>query len=707
MVLFFNCSTSRPRSPRQGSPGKAETSKENMRVKRQNSRLYIIESFRDVSGRSTSRTVESLGTLDEIRAKYGCDDPVQWARNRAQELTLARKEQRRKDREARDALTAAGQDPLGKGDMKDDEATLFNYGSLYLQKMFYVLKLNRACEYMTRGTSYNSGTFCNAVRSATFGMLLWPSSHLSRWRNSRQLIDFPEATYDQMLDCLGILEENADYIHKFLLRVEDRLWPSDSNIYYLDCTNFYHCTDYPDEDVFDSNGKLIKSGFRKTGPSKENQNSPLTGLAAVVDSRSIPRLFIPYAGNVNEQNLYPVAVEKMHGMGLSNFKLCADAGLSSLANRALLATSQYGDKFITVLPIRKKGDDTEKAWYLDTEGWSWKDDRGVVHGPVSIMGLDPEDKETSHRLYYKEGTFVRCYVHAHTVRKDKDGNVIKEITRDGKGEMTEEEIAAFLRSPEPKVEERRKTVNHKDGSVSQRTVTVKTFLERVVVTFSMASRKRQRKNREKYESAAEMMTKHPYNADTQFNRKNKYLREDRITESGEVATIIYPSVDRELIAKEEAYDGFYAVATCDMEASTEEIMAMNKGRWRDEDLFRMGKTLFEVRPMFVRTEEHIKGHLMVYLLASTIFTLLLLILNKGRKEGETFSQEMLMETLRGQALSTLAGGRGYCVGRTNPFPEVTAALNSFGGIRVDRHELDPGRIRLLIQRSKAADMEAK
>lgn len=54
---------------------------------------YVIKSFRDANGKSTTKTVERLGIVDEIKARSGDEDPIEWANNYAKTLTLKEKEE--------------------------------------------------------------------------------------------------------------------------------------------------------------------------------------------------------------------------------------------------------------------------------------------------------------------------------------------------------------------------------------------------------------------------------------------------------------------------------------------------------------------------------------------------------------------------------------------------------------------------------------
>ena len=661
-----------------------------------NGYAYVAESYRDVNGKSTTRNIESLGKLDAIKEKYGCDDPVEWVKAYVRAKTAeasAKKEEEERNR-----------CPLPEvGDVSHGERTQFSYGYLYLQRVLYGLKVNVACQYMVRGKSMSSDTLMDSVRTLVYGMVLSNSSHYQSYLWRQKYFDPPKMSYDAMMDSLDILEEKRMYLHKYFLRTLPQVVDLDLETLYLDCTNFYHCMDAPDSDILDKDGNVIEEGFRKYGPGKENRKKPLSGLAAVVEGHGIPILFIPYRGNKNEQLTYPETVDCLHALGLKGFKLCADAGLSSLANRALMAISKTGDTYVTVLPIRKKGDLLEKAWYIDNEGWYWFDEDGKKSGPVDLSTLDPEDEDVKHRVYYKEGSFVRGYIHTKTVTKSGD-KVVKETGFSGKYDIPQEELDKFMLNPLPQETTISKTINCENGDVKERNGSIILFLERVVVSFSFASRKREREKRRKYVESAQNVRR-PYSPSSKFNRRNRYLKEDYISENGEILKVeaIYPSVDHELISKEESFDGFYAVATNDMKLSLWEISKSNKKRWMDEDLFRQGKSFFEVRPMFVSKVQHIKGHLTVYYIASMIFMVLLYLLNKGRNEGEWFTQYELYETLKSQFLGVHEKDVSYSICNENNYPDLTDALNLFQGIRFDNHSYNNKMIRWLVKQSRSTE----
>ena len=81
------------------------------------------------------------------------------------------------------------------------------------------------------------------------------------------------------------------------------------------------------------------------------------------------------------------------------------------------------------------------------------------------------------------------------------------------------------------------------------------------------------------------------------------------------------SLDEERVAEEAQYDGFYAVIT-DLEGDVDEISKINQQRWEIEENFRIMKTEFEARPVYVRREDRIKAHFLTCYISLLVYRLL-------------------------------------------------------------------------------------
>jgi transposase len=77
-------------------------------------------------------------------------------------------------------------------------------------------------------------------------------------------------------------------------------------------------------------------------------------------------------------------------------------------------------------------------------------------------------------------------------------------------------------------------------------------------------------------------------------------------------------LDKEKIANEEKYDGYYAIVTSELDSADEHIIEMYRGLWRIEESFKVTKSVLEARPIFLRTEGHINAHFLTCFIALLI-----------------------------------------------------------------------------------------
>lgn len=97
--------------------------------------------------------------------------------------------------------------------------------------------------------------------------------------------------------------------------------------------------------------------------------------------------------------------------------------------------------------------------------------------------------------------------------------------------------------------------------------------------------------------------------------------EQAFTTDGEIAEKEIFSVDTDLIAKEEAFDGFYAVCT-NLEDDAAEIVKVNNRRWEIEECFRIMKSEFKARPVYLSRDDRIEAHFTTCFISLNIYRLL-------------------------------------------------------------------------------------
>lgn len=102
------------------------------------------------------------------------------------------------------------------------------------------------------------------------------------------------------------------------------------------------------------------------------------------------------------------------------------------------------------------------------------------------------------------------------------------------------------------------------------------------------------------------------------------------------------------------YDGFYALCT-DLHDPAPAIIKLNGGRWIIENGFRVMKTDFDARPVYVRRDDRIKAHFLTCFLALLIYKYLEKKINRG---GKNFTTSEIVDTLREMDFLSIAG-EGY------------------------------------------------
>ena len=165
--------------------------------------------------------------------------------------------------------------------------------------------------------------------------------------------------------------------------------------------------------------------------------------------------------------------------------------------------------------------------------------------------------------------------------------------------------------------------------------------QKLIVTFSLKYKEYQRNIRNAQIERARLAIA---NKDFKLNRKKqtdfkRLIKQTEITKDGEIANKKILSLDTEIIENEEKFDGFYSVCT-NLEDSPEEIIKVNKRRWEIEESFRIMKSEFKARPVYLSKENRIKAHFMTCFIALLIHRIL------EKKLNEEFTSTQIIECLR-------------------------------------------------------------
>ena len=218
------------------------------------------------------------------------------------------------------------------------------------------------------------------------------------------------------------------------------------------------------------------------------------------------------------------------------------------------------------------------------------------------------------------------------------------------------------------------------------------FEERIVTTYCGRLREYQRSVRERQlQRAMELVRQGKIRKGINQNDVRRFIVVDSVTENGEVAEKKVFSIDRERFEEESEYDGFYA-ATTDLDDDPGEIIRINRGRWEIEESFRIMKSDFDGRPVFVSREDRIRAHFLTCYLAFMIFRIIEQKLNKG---DVRYTDPEILRTLRDyEAIDAESFYVGAMEGK------AVRALESTFGLVGSMTAFSKAQFRRLVARSK-------
>ena len=216
--------------------------------------------------------------------------------------------------------------------------------------------------------------------------------------------------------------------------------------------------------------------------------------------------------------------------------------------------------------------------------------------------------------------------------------------------------------------------------------------QKFIVTFSLKYKYYQKEIRNnQIERAQKAINTNPTKLEKcNQNDYKRFITKTTLTQEGEVADKKIFTLNTQQIEKEEQYDGFYGVCT-NLDDDAEEIIKVNKRRWEIEESFRIMKSEFKARPVYLSRDDRIIAHF------TTCFLSLVLhrYLEKELKEKYTASE--IIETLRNMNL-TKATLEGYIPSYTRT--DLTDLLHETFDFRTDYEIIENKNIKKILREIK-------
>ena len=476
--------------------------------------------------------------------------------------------------------------------MYSDNNRILNYGYKFPEAAYRLLGIDSFLEHYQKSSGFRGKYSLNEVfRYLVMDRILYPAS--KREAASRLLNYYGLENEFDLPDIYRALDQfnEAFYdLQQFISENVKEKFGRDFQYSFYDVTNYYTEKDFadPDETYRNRAGDLVTGpALGQKGVSKEHQLTPIIQMGLFMDGNGIPVCMDVFRGNMGDSDTLKE--------NLDGFK------------------KEYGIRR-TVVVADKGMNCSHNIDLLCSQG------DGYVFSQI-LKGT--KGKRYQRDLFSPEGW-----------QEAKDGSYEwKLITEEYSGHDISYEVRDGVRM------EKKKSVKRE---------------RKVLLYWSKADADMAAKKREEKLLRAERSTRN--NAYGIGHGKDRYVREKTVLkETGEVLdegqSVKIPVVDREKAEKDAMYDGYFAIVTSEMDYDAAKIREVYHGLWRIEESFRIMKSDFDARPIYLNKREHIRAHFLICFVALVIIRLI----QNGMGE-ERLSAERIADALREANCLTERGG---------------------------------------------------
>jgi len=497
--------------------------KKSTKAKTGRTHLSIVQGYWDnKSKQSRTRTVETLGYLDELKKIY--DDPIAHFENVVAQMNQAQAEE-----------NSSGTITIDLNEEIDtSKYPRKNFGYAAASRVYHELEidsfLNNRQRHMNIEYSLN-----NIMKLLVFLRLIDPGSKKEAFENKDYIFENTDFSLTDIYRGLSDINKHRDALQKFIYNHIKEQYGVNTETVYYDVTNYYFEIDEPDE-------------LRKNGVSKEHRRDPIVQMGLLIDTLGMPIAYKLFKGNDSDcTTLLPILKEIRREFDLGRIIVVADKGINTADN--IYYNLKRGNGYVFSQSVRRAYKEL-KEYVLKDTGYVW---------------IGNEYKMKS-RLYPRE----------------------IEVTENG------EKIKV-------KIDEKQ------------------------VVFYSKDYDRRAKAEREPALQKARELIKDP----SKFNQNNsygaaKYVKNIQFDkETGEIITTKgVLSFDEKKLKEEEKYDGYYVIITSELNKSDDEIINIYRGLWKIEESFKITKSDFEARPVYLSREDRIQAHFLICFVALVIARIL-------------------------------------------------------------------------------------
>ena len=392
---------------------------------------------------------------------------------------------------------------------KDIDRSFFS-GHLFLRKIYYDLGIDRICKNIKNKYKFTFD-INSVVECLVFARIIWPSSKLSTYEQSRKFIGNYNFDIQHVYRTLSYLSKEIDNIQKNLFDYSNKVIDRNYKVIYYDCTNYFFYTEEND--------------FQRYSISKQHQPLPLVQMGLFMDADGYPFAMNINPGNTSETKTMIPTEEKFlknYGMKGKNIIVCTDAAMCT--DEIKKFNIRDGRGFVITQSIKKLSNELQE-FALDKNGWR------ILGNIKDIYNLEEIEKDENFKKQYYNAIF---YKEVECETKSVKQTLI--VTFSFKYQEYQHQLKLH------QLERARKLVD--ETNKKNKSIKNKKDMEKIKIS----------KNQ---------------------NDPKRFIKEVNTTNSGEVACNIKYLIDEEIYKNEEKYNGLYGITTNLIDDTKTIIKVMN------------------------------------------------------------------------------------------------------------------------------------
>ena len=452
-----------------------------------NNNYAIIADYKNLNGKKSTYIYENLGNDQKLKERFGSVNTMDKVKEYINSLNKMIKD----GKELPVNLTLNPNKQIEKNVNR-----CFFSGHFFLRKIYYDLGIDKICKNIQ--DKYKFTFDINAiVECLLYARIIWPSSKLSTYEQSRKFIGNYDFALQHVYRALTYLSQEIDTIQKELFDNSNKIIDRNYKVIYYDCTNYFFYTEEND--------------FQKYGISKQHQPHPLVQMGLFMDADGYPFAMNINPGNTSETKTMIPTEEKFlknYNMAGSNIIVCTDAAMCT--DEIKKFNVKDGRGFVITQSIKKLNNKLQE-FALDRNGWRILGNLINIYNLYEIEKDEQLKKKYFNAIFYKE---IEC-----------ETSSVKQtliVTFSFKYQAYQHNLKTHqLERARKLVEE----INKKNRKIAK-----KKDVEKIKIS------------------------KNP-------NDPKRFIKEIKTTDVGEIACNIEYIIDEEIYNNEEKYNGLYAITT--------------------------------------------------------------------------------------------------------------------------------------------------